>query len=285
LLSEFFKPYVKANEVANSIVVSGSPEIIESIRLHLKSIDKPSQQVMIRASIVEVKDNALKSVGIDWSILGQKGNKNYNGNFNLSVGLIDTLSALFSLVRSETGIPLAGTPIDLVSRLQALVTDGKAEVKANPRVVTLNAQMATIYIAKEQYFSVVTGPVNYPYTRLEQVAVGIKLDITPYISENNEITVKIAPEVSDAVGSGREGLPLVDRRAVNTTVRVKDGETIVIGGLTQENIQKTQNKIPLLGSIPILGYLFSHTKYEKQKTDIVVFVTPNIIKDNQELKQ
>jgi type IV pilus assembly protein PilQ len=269
LLSEYFKPYIKANEVANSIVVSGSPEIIESIRQHLKSIDKPSQQVMIRASIVEVKDNALKSVGIDWSILGQKGNKQYNGNINLSVGLIDTLSALFSLIRSETGIPLAGTPVDLITRLQALVTDGKA----------------TIYLAKEQYFSVVTGPVNYPYTRLEQVAVGIKLDIIPYISENNEITVKIAPEVSDAVGSGREGLPLVDRRSVNTTVRVKDGETIVIGGLTQENTQKTQNKIPLLGSIPILGYLFSHTKYEKQKTDIVVFVTPTIIKENQEMKQ
>ena len=285
LLSEFYNPFIKANEVANSIVVTASPEMIESIRNHLKSIDKPSRQVMIRASIVEVKDNALKSIGIDWSILGQKGNRKFNGNMNLSVGLIDTLSALFSLVRSETGVLLAGTPIDIVSRLQALVTDGKAEVKANPRVVTLNAQMATIYIAKEQYFSVVTGPVNYPYTRLEQVSVGIKLDITPYISENNEITVKIAPEVSDAVGSGREGLPLVDRRSVNTTVRVKDGETIVIGGLTQENILKIQNKIPLLGSIPILGYLFSHTKYEKQKTDIVVFVTPTIIKENQELKQ
>jgi type II secretory pathway component GspD/PulD (secretin) len=173
---------------------------------------------------------------------------------------------------------LAGYPecLDLVSLLRALVQDDKATVKANPKVTTTNAQPATIYIAKEQYFSVVTGPVNYPYTRLEKVSVGIKLEITPFISQDDEITVKITPEVSDAVGYGREGLPVVDTRMVSTTVRVKDGQTITIGGLTQENTRMTQNKIPILGHIPILGYLFSHTSYEKVTSDIIIFITPNI---------
>jgi type II secretory pathway component GspD/PulD (secretin) len=81
------------------------------------------------------------------------------------------------------------------------------------------------------------------------------------------------------VGYGREGLPVVDTRKVTTTVRVKYGQTITIGGLTQENTRKVQNKIPILGHIPILGYLFSHTEYEKQKTDIVIFITPRIKKE------
>ena len=279
LLSEYYKPYVKANTETNAIVVTGSSEIIHSIRDHLKHIDVAPKQVMIEAWVTEIKDDALKSVGIDWSVLGEKGNKSFQGDVNLSVGLLDTLNALFSFIRTETGIISHGTPIDLVTRLQALASDGKAEVRANPRIVTTNAKAATIYIAKEQYFSVVTGPLNYPYTRLEQISVGIKLTITPIISENGEITVNISPEVSDAIGYGREGLPLVDRRMVTTTVRVKNAQTIVIGGLTQKSTQKVQNKIPLLGSIPLLGYLFSHTKYVKQKTDIVVFVTPKILKD------
>ena len=79
---------------------------------------------------------------------------------------------------------------------------------------------------------------------------------------------------------GREGLPLVDRRMVNTTVRVNDGEMITLGGLTQNSTRKVQNKIPLLGSIPILGYLFSHTEYEKIKNEIIVFITPTILKEN-----
>ena len=281
LLSEFYQPFIKPNPEINALVVTGSPEIIESIRNDLMNIDLPARQVMIEASVLEIKESALKSIGIDWSIIGLGGDKSFQGDINLSVGLIDTLSALVSFLRTEQGVITDGTPIDIITKIQALVTDGNAEVRANPRIVTSNAQPATIYIAKEQYFSVVTGPVNYPYTRLEQVSVGIKLDITPYISEKDEITVKIAPEVSDAVGYGREGLPLVDRRMVNTRVRVKDGQTIVIGGLTQENVRQVQNKIPLLGSIPILGYLFSHTKYEKDKTEIMVFVTPQIMQSDQ----
>ncbi|MBN1352814.1 type II secretion system protein GspD [candidate division KSB1 bacterium] len=281
LLSDFYRPYIKLNDVSNAIVVSGSPEIIESIKHNLKFIDCPPKQVMINALVTEIKDNDLKSIGLDWRLTGQKSNASLRAGNNLSIGLIDTLNALFSIFRTETGI-LANKNIagDLVTSLNALFTSDKLKVKANPSIVTTNAQPATIYIAKEQFFSVVTGPLNYPYTKLEKVSVGIRLEITPYVSENGEITVKIAPEVSDAVGYGREGLPLVDRRSVTTTVRVKNEQTIVIGGLTQENNQKIQNKIPLLGSIPILGYLFSHTKYVKQKTDIVVFVTPRIIKEN-----
>ncbi|MBN1480582.1 type II secretion system protein GspD [candidate division KSB1 bacterium] len=277
LLSDYFAPFVKANIETNSLIVTGSPEIIESIKSDLKSIDQAPKQVMIKALVLEVKNADMLSAGIDWRFLGSQDNSALGGTAKLSTGLIDTLSAIFSFVRAGTGILPSGMSYSFMASINALATDGLAKIRANPSVVTTNAQPASIYISKEQYFSVVTGPVNYPYTRLEQVSVGIKLDITPFISDNNEITVKVVPEVSDAVGAGREGLPLVDRRTVNTTVRVKNNETIIIGGLTQENTRKVQNKIPILGHIPILGLLFSHTEYVKEVTDIIVFVTPEIL--------
>lgn len=280
LLSDYYKPFIKPNADNNSLVVTGSPEIIESVKSDLQIIDMPPRQVMIKAMIVEIKKSDLLNAGVDWSFLGNKNTDHYGGTAKLSAGLIDTLNSIFSLVRGGTGILPSGMTYSFITSVNALATDGLAKIRANPSVVTTNAQPASIYISKEQYFSVVTGPVNYPYTRLEQVSVGIRLEITPYISDVGEITIKVAPEVSDAVGYGREGLPLVDRRKVNTTVRVKNNETIIIGGLTQENSRKIRNKIPILGHIPLLGLLFSHTEYIKEMTDILVFVTPEILNEN-----
>lgn len=273
LMSEYYKPYIKANSVLNTVTITGSREMIGKVRDHIRRIDTPPKQVIIEALVTEIKEGALKSIGLDWGYSG----KNVSANADLSVGLLDTLNAMFKIGKTTKGMGSASTPFDLITVIRALAQDDKAQIKANPKIVTTNAQPATIYIAKEQYFSVVTGPLNYPYTRLEKVSVGIKLEITPYISENGEITVKIVPEVSDAIGYGREGLPVVDSRKVDTTVRVWDGQTITIGGLTQENVREVRNKIPILGSIPILGYLFSHTQHQKVKTDIVIFITPKIM--------
>jgi type II secretory pathway component GspD/PulD (secretin) len=255
------------------ISITSSNEMIKKIKEDLKGIDKKPRQVMIEAVVTELKNQELASLGVDWSLFGESGGTTKSSNAKLSTGLLDTLNAFFSIGVIKPGF---WGSLDLVADLRALIQDGDIEIKANPKVITTNGQPAEIYIAKEQYFSVVTGPLNYPYTRLEKVSVGIKLQITPFISEADEITVKIVPEVSDAIGYGREGLPVVDTRKVSTTVRVRDGQTITLGGLTQSSTREVQNKIPILGHIPILGYLFSHTKYEKVKTDIVIFITPRI---------
>jgi len=278
LLSDYYKPYIKANDSNNSISVTASSEIITQIKADLKIIDSPPKQVEIEAMIMEVKKGSLKSFGIDWYVFGSDSGNTYSGGANLSPGLIDTLGPIFGFDHlGKDFLEIGKIPFDIVARLRALVQDGKAEIRANPKIVTANAQPANIFITKDQYFSVVTGPLNYPYTKLEKVSVGIFLTIKPFISESDEITVNIETEVSGAVGQGREGLPLVDTRKVNTQIRVNDGQFITIGGLTQYNIRKEQNKVPLFGSIPIIGYLFSHTKYEKIKTDVVILIRPHIL--------
>src|SRR3972149_8185814 len=137
-----------------------------------------------------------------------------------------------------------------------MVRERKVRIRANPKVATLQGQPASIFVGKDQYYSLLTGSLSFPYERLEVIKVGVSLNITPYISDNQEITIDVLPEVSDVIqASSATGLPVVSRRSVKTRVRVKEGETLVIGGLMQKNEREIRRKIPLLGSIPILGYL------------------------------
>jgi len=239
LISGYYKPYIKPNDETNTISVTASGNIIQRIKESLLSIDVPPKQVSIEALITEVSRGDLTSAGIDWNALAESGDKQLSGSINLSEGLIDQLGPLFFLSRTETGTINDGkTSFELVTILKALVQDGKAEIKANPKIVTTNAQPANISITKDQYFSVITGPLNYPYTKLEKVSIGIFLTIKPFISENDEITVAIETEVSSAAGEGREGLPLVAARKATTKIRVKDGQFITIGGLTRSSPKK-----------------------------------------------
>jgi type II secretory pathway component GspD/PulD (secretin) len=156
--------------------------------------------------------------------------------------------------------------------LKALATSGKATIKANPKVTTLSGQEANIFIGSERYFSIVTGPVNYPYTRLEKIPAGISLKILPRVSSTNEITVNVECEVSEVTEIGISGLPLVTKRNAKTNICVQDGGIIAIGGLTQQGEITSQKKIPLLGSIPLLGYAFSHTQKEKIDKELNIFI-------------
>jgi len=166
-----------------------------------------------------------------------------------------------------------------------MVQKGKASIKANPKIVTLEGQKASIVVGKEQYYQMLTGPPQYPYVRLEVVKFGTSLNITPFISNKNEITVEIEPEVSDFVGKGIGDLPLISRRGVKTQVRVKDGERIVIGGLLTKNERIVQRKIPILGDIPILGFLFRYNRKETENSEVIVIITPHILRDGLKPKK
>jgi len=157
-----------------------------------------------------------------------------------------------------------------------MVEEGKATIRANPRVAALEGKEATIFVGQEKYYVIVTGPETYPYRTLESIAAGVTLSLIPYVAENGDITVHIAPEVSDVTGEGLEGLPVITKRRAETTVRVKDGETIVIGGLVQEQETKILRRVPLLGYIPLVGILFRYYRPTKSQTEVVIFITPHL---------
>jgi len=273
ILSKFYEPFIRVDPANNILTISASPEIIERIKQDLAKIDVPPRQVMIEALVTEFSKEASKSLGIDMGWLGTKGGRKLSVIFPIG----DLLDSTLGITYVRPGAEVEGWVGDFKGTLKALVQDGKVNIRANPRVATLEGQKATIIIGKEEYYVIVTGVAPYSYGQLERIPFGVSLNIVPYISDKGEITVEIQPEVSDVVGTGPTGLPVVSKRAVSTKIRVKDGETIVIGGLLQKNESTVKRKIPLLGDIPILGLLFSRTDKRVDEVETVVFITPHIL--------
>jgi type II secretory pathway component GspD/PulD (secretin) len=275
LLSKFYEPFLNVDETTNTIVITASPEIIARFMEDLAEIDVPPKQVMIEALVTEFSKTAMKQLGVDWRVIGS--GPDYV--FGLSSLLTDRSDSSFILTLTRTGLEAGEATYDLTTTIQALAETGEVKVHANPRVATLDGQPATIFLGQEEYYEIVTGPVTYPYARLEMIKVGITLKIRPFCAENGDITVAIEPEVSDVVGKGATNLPVVFKRSVATQIRVKDGQTITIGGLIQKNERKRITKVPLLGDIPILGLLFSSTTPELDEREVVVFITPHILQE------
>jgi type II secretory pathway component GspD/PulD (secretin) len=275
LLSTFYEPFLRVDEETNSVVITASDEIIERLKEDLAKIDVPPRQVMIEALFTEFSKSAMKQLGVDWRVIGS--GPDYT--FSLISLLADDADSTFQVSLTKTGFESGEIKYDLTTVIQALAETGEVRVHANPRVVTLEGRPANIFLGREEYYEIITGPVTYPYARLEMIKVGIILKIRPFVAENGDITVIIEPEVSDVVGKGETNLPVVTKRSVSTEVRVKDGETITIGGLIAKTEVKRVTKVPLLGDIPILGYLFSSTTPATDEREVVVFITPHVLNE------
>jgi type II secretory pathway component HofQ len=281
LLSNFYDPFINVDPRNNVLTITASPEIVQRIKQELATIDVPPRQVMVEALITELSSEARKSLGIDASWMADKSGESFS--FILPVG--DILDSTLGMRFKKQGAMAEGWVGDFKASLKAFVQDGKVNIRANPRVATIEGQPAKIMIGKEQYYVIVTGESIYSYGQLERIPVGVSLNIIPYVSDNGDITVELQPEVSDVVGTGATGLPVVSKRSVTTKVRVKDGETIVIGGLLQKNESIVKRKIPLLGDIPILGLLFSRTDKRVDEVETVVFITPHLLVEGEVVEE
>lgn len=164
--------------------------------------------------------------------------------------------------------------------MKLLCETNSATILANPRVTAMDGKKAEIKVTTEEYFKITTGPAQYAYATIEAIESGIMLEMTPHIGTGGEITLEVTPEVSDVVGVGAEGLPMITRRKAATTVRVKDGGTVVIGGLANSTTHDMVSKVPLLGDIPVLGGLFKSTEAKRSTRDILIFITPRLLAEN-----
>jgi type II secretory pathway component GspD/PulD (secretin) len=275
LLSDFFQPYVNANTTGNVVCITAPQSYVERIRSDLAKIDEPPTQILIDVVVSEISTDALRKIGLDWSFLGIDGDETVSiGTDHTDVGGAALIADITSL-----GVDIGSYTVDLAASLEALVQTGEARIRANPRIATLNGRTAEIGMTKDQYFVIATTTSEYTtYSTLQAVSSGIRLEITPYASASGEITVHVEPEVGDVVGRGEDDLPEISRRTASTTVRVKDGETFTIGGLSVQQEIVVQKKVPLLGDIPLLGAIFRYEEKSMRDNQIVIFITPHILK-------
>ena len=285
---------INVDRGGNRLIVVTSPRVISEIESIVAELDKPAQQVMLEARIVEVSTDDMRKLGIDWDLLNRQGFVFVEGNYssieggNGETGQLENLQMFPNTPGSFDIFKFKGfSRVARVFRvfLDALVRDGNARVLASPKLTTLNGKEATMLVGQRIPF-VTTGAVfaGGGASQVQQVQkeeVGVKLSITPLINADGYITTTISPEVSSVTGfkGDNADLPVVSTRQATTTVRLKDGGSVIIGGLLSEERTETTVKVPLLGDIPGLGRLFQHTTVTAVKKDLIIEVTPHILVD------
>lgn len=286
---------VRVIKEQNALLISGTSEDIVTAKEFLKTIDIPTPQVRIDAVIVEFKDNiekgsafrAGKNRGLrdsSYNITPFPEHKYQKGGsqiFELGVSGKDLKSFLKDLNINFSLIDKI--PNDLFAVLRMMEVENKAKVLAQPSILTLNGNKASIDVSETQYFTIVTGVGENQTSRFQPIKFGITLDIVPWISQSGQITAEITPNVSNSDKTNNDGYPNVSTRSITTTVRLNNGQTLALGGLIKNQESEFSYKVPFLGSIPIIGALFRQTGKTRQKSNLVVFITPHIINDNENI--
>ncbi|MCK4235150.1 hypothetical protein KAX75_12035 [candidate division WOR-3 bacterium] len=275
--------YIQQNDVKvvkeqNGVLVFGTEETITRFMNFIEDIDIVSPQVMIKALILEVSKGVTRELELRGGYFTPDSTRMFFPEFIRSYTgeiLNDAIDEIASHLELGT---LPHLPANFMLSIRALESAGKARVKAEPSIVTLNGNEANIDVGWTWYYRTTTGTVENPLIQLHSVTAGIVLKIVPWVSASGEITTVINIGVSSLRGISADGLPEISERNASTTVRLNDGETIVIGGLVQTTSAETKSKIPILGSIPIIGeFLFTSQKKKVDETELIIYITPKII--------
>ena len=281
------------DRMTGTIIVTATKKDLERVENYLAAIKKVlNRQVIIEARIVEVQLSEALRYGIDWTAVLEKS----------GLGRVTVGTEKFATVVADDmpSFHIGITGRDFIALLKALQTQGNVRVLSNPRVNIMNGQTSLLSVGRNVNFisrvettttTAATGvlPTTTFTVETSGILSGIMIGIVPYISDTGEITMAITPIVSDLIRLedktlGKVGeniiqisLPTVDLRELSTTVRVKDGEMVIIGGLMQKKEVSEDSKVPLLGDIPLIGYLFRSRERLDEKTELVIMLKPTIV--------
>ncbi|WP_309717162.1 secretin N-terminal domain-containing protein [Armatimonas sp.] len=266
----------------NSVIIVTSPQNRELLQQIVDQLDKIPEQVMIETVIVEASLDANNKLGVEWNftqgkILGETGARGAgSSSFGGQASTTQPQGLRYTLTGGQYG-----------AFLQSLQTDSRFEVLSTPRIFTSNNATAEINISQSLPYVTSTqtngqGVQIFNYAFLD---VGIILTVTPRITSNGFVTMDVTQTANDFVRYTDFNAPVVNQREAQTTVSVKDGETIVLGGIIKSSVSATTNKLPILGDVPILGKLFQSNTTTKSKTELLVFLTPRIVRDPEEARK
>ncbi|MCC6346659.1 MAG: pilus (MSHA type) biogenesis protein MshL [Nitrospirales bacterium] len=284
------------NRMTGTIVVTAPLRDLERVERYLDTVRKViSRQVLVEAKVIEVQLTDNFQLGVDWSFLstwdnGSAGISTQNFSSVVPAGS-PSLAAQFA-----HRFNIGSTTLDVSALLNALQTQGEVRTLSNPRVHIMNGQSALLSVGRNKSFisrvtsttSTGTTPITTFSVDTSSVLSGMVIGIVPYINETGEISLTITPIISNLVeleskNIGEEGnqtqisLPTVDLREMSTTVKVRDGQTVVIGGLIQRTESLQDNKVPGAGSLPVVGSLFKSRNKQESGSELVVILRPFII--------
>ncbi len=286
---------VIADTRTNTIIVKDNRNSLENIGTFIKSLDTKDQQVLIEAKIIEASNDFINSLGIQWGVkrtgnrvtldgLNKVGTSGSGNNLNLNAPAVGLSSG-----PPTTGLSLLlgfGSTLTDV-QLSAAEENGSVKILSKPTISTLNNQPAKIHSGIKFYvktsgdisISGASSTATSGTSNLESIETGIDLVVTPQISINEYIKLNIsATESSPDFSRAVDGIPAIIDNTANTTVLLKNKETTVIGGLIQKRESNTQKGVPYLSRVPILGALFRSKTKAETKSELIIFITPTILK-------
>jgi len=285
---------VIADERTNTLIIRDNPEVLNLFETMLKELDKPTPQIYIEAAIAEISLSKNNETGVEW--LWKNPNlASPNDKVGTRFDLRRTSSATSSTGTGSSGgtqyldgegnLWAPGLPIgqglgvgilnaDFDVVLHAIQTNYDLNILSTPYLVTLDNEEATIEVGDQIPYKVLN---QYGITSYEFKSASVKLSVTPHVNDDKTITISIKPNADFQNGQTPDGVPIIATRKADTKITIENGRTVVIGGLMRNSTTETTSKVPILGSIPLLGNLFRSKVTVNTKTELVVFLTPKII--------
>ncbi len=307
---------IEAHEATNALVITAQPETLRSLEAVIRQLDVRRAQVLVEAIIVEVFETNGVNLGVQWlnkngsftqfnngpasmssvaagalaarTIDGAPGSKVTDVNGNVTVNpagneILGDYSLLATALGSVNGMMIGIMKNDWGAIVQAVTNDTNSNILATPSITTLDNQEASFLVGSE--VPIITGSATgstntNPFQTVDRQEVGIKLKVTPQINDGSAVQLTIEQEVSSV--SGATGVDIsINKREIKTTVMADDGATVILGGLIDEDVQESVQKVPLLGDIPLIGHLFRSTSNTSRKRNLMVFLRPTILRDGK----
>lgn len=293
---------VMIDESENTISFYGTLKQYEQIKNFLQEQDKPQKQVSLEAKVTAIQKDAAKDLGVSWewsklpqspeheitydtvkhTVINEDGSKEEITDYLP----VDEVTRKWNDDENIPGVIRFGKGVDgypyefyYAAKIDALISDGKANILARPNITTIQGKEAVINIGSEVPVPTVSTTNSTTTTSIKYREAGIILKCTPRVNEDGIITVKVHTEVSSPMYVEDMKAYRFQKRSADTIVRLKDGQTMVIGGLIGSDEAKQMSKIPFLGDIPILGNLFKHIQKSKSDTDVMIFLTAHEVND------
>ena len=276
------KPNVSSSEEINAIIAIGEPSVIKGIKHIIDELDKEKYQVYVQANIIEINKNNTEELGIKYGFGGGAGTETSDGLYAMSanIGTLGSTALSLGLAADKT--------YALLATLNFLQTHGASKSVSNPSILCVNNQESSIYVGKTisvQTASTV-GTTGLPTKSYKRENVGLTLRIKPRVSSSDKVGLEVEAILENLLAPDADGNPVTSKQEVKTQTILRNGENILIGGLVKSYNLESVEKIPLLGSIPLLGeWLFSSKTETKQKDNLVVILTPYIIDKSEKLSQ
>jgi general secretion pathway protein D len=301
-LTEFEAPVqVFADKATNSIIISSTKGAYGKLASVIRDLDSRRKQVFVEAVILEVQVDRLRQIGSDpVQVLGagKSGVVQGIGGFNRAPEDIASIAQTISGIAAGTSTGGAVTVLNTVNVrafLQLLLSLTDTNVLSTPQVLAADNQKAKIVVGENRPFPTgqAQGITGGTLVTIERKDVGVTLELTPQVLEQDLIRLEIKQEitaiaeaVAQTIGTGAATVPVgptTTKRSMETTTIAKDGQTLVVGGLVRDNLTISERKVPLLGDIPILGWLFRFQSRQAEKLNLLVFLTPTLVKDEVDM--